>query len=120
MRPAYAGRLGRETRAALGAAALEDHPPGLRGHAGAEAVLALTATNVGLVGALHEKRLRTEKFPQAGGQRSVSIDDGRPPTSPQARRAQRCAAREFPPPLSTAVEGMGCRSKYLQISLFWV
>jgi hypothetical protein len=40
----------------LGAAPLEDRATGLRRHARAEAVLALAAANVGLVGALHRAK----------------------------------------------------------------
>ena len=51
--PQQGGRSGREALAPLGAAALEDHLSGARRHAGAEAVLALAAADVGLVGAFH-------------------------------------------------------------------
>src|SRR5581483_8805196 len=59
-----------ELGAALAAAALQDGAAGLRRHAGTEAVLALAATDIRLVGALHERRKGSslpEKSPPAAG-----------------------------------------------------
>lgn len=42
--------------AALGTASLEDSPTGAGVHAVAEAVLALTATNIRLIGTFHNKK----------------------------------------------------------------
>src|SRR5581483_5811459 len=67
-------RLRREASPALAAATLQNRPAGLRGHARAEAVLALAATDIGLVGAFHDCRKDSslpEKAPRrsgAGGQ----------------------------------------------------
>lgn len=41
--------------ATLGTASLEDGPTGARAHAGTEAVLALTAAYIWLIGAFHNK-----------------------------------------------------------------
>src|SRR5207302_2413141 len=56
-----------ELRAALRASLLQDQTPCTRRHPRAESVLALTAANVGLVGALHRK------IPHAG-RRAASIE----------------------------------------------
>ena len=45
--------------AALDATALDDGPSGAGAHPGAEAVLALTAAYIGLIGAFHERKSRS-------------------------------------------------------------
>src|ERR1700761_4490347 len=63
-------RLGRQPLAALGAAAVQDLAAVLGRHAQAEAMTALTHEAARLVGALHGKKLRSEKVsapqPEAG------------------------------------------------------
>ena len=109
-----ASRLRGEASPALAAAALEDRPAGLRRHARTEAVLALAAADVGLVGALHdcEKARLCQKNPRRRRGRAVSaaVSIATPLSTGfvhSRRRAQACGSREFPPHLSTPVEGFG-------------
>lgn len=46
----------------LRASPLDDGPPGPRAHAGAEAVLALTAAYIRLIGAFHSKEIQIGEF----------------------------------------------------------
>src|SRR4029077_2934595 len=63
---------------------------GARGHAGAKAVLALAAADVGLVGAFHEWALLVGGSGRKVRTRGVSIDEViGPPTYPQAWRSAR-------------------------------
>jgi hypothetical protein len=119
IRALHGESLRREPRAASGATPLQDQPPCARRHAGAKAVLPLPASDVGLVGALHdEKTFGTEKSPLGGGRRAASIDEARPPTCPQPPGTVECAREEFPPLLSTPVEGCGGVRKHLQMPAF--
>lgn len=70
--------LRRQPLAALVAATLDDRPAATRGHAVAEPVLPLPATDVGLIGALHGWMLSSENAPSARSRaatRRRSIDE---------------------------------------------
>jgi len=67
------GRSGGEALAPLGATALEDRLSGTRRHAGAKTVLALAATDVGLVRAFHSGALFVSDSSAATCGRGASV-----------------------------------------------
>ncbi len=97
----HAALLRRETLATLCAAALEDHPAGAGSHPRAEAVLALAAPDVGLVGPLHWRR-ESSRGRTAGARRKYrrGIYDGCP------QRSRRAGAEETRRPGGKSVGGV--------------
>src|SRR5205085_7781652 len=93
-------RLRGEASPTLAAATLQDGPAGLRRHARTEAVLALAAADVGLVGALHDcgKARLCQKNPRGSRGAAGSIAALRPPVCPQPPTAQRGGSPGLPPP----------------------
>ena len=123
------GASGRQPLAAPRAAALEDRAAGARRHPGAEAVLALPAAHVGLVGPLHVRGER-RRGRAPGSRARASIDEHLERLSvfhsraccagskKRCERALRGPTAPSPADVSTPVENGVEREKSLQIGHF--